>query len=79
METNRPELLAKWEDQRKQFVMVGDTITVLRKIQQEVVVIGIVGNYRKGKSYIMNKIAQLSDGDGMVLLYMRYIMFDNCE
>ncbi|KAG9331644.1 hypothetical protein JZ751_018620, partial [Albula glossodonta] len=39
-----------------------DALTILQKIDQPVVVVGVVGLYRTGKSYLMNKLAGKQQG-----------------
>ncbi|MEE6509892.1 hypothetical protein FKM82_028351 [Ascaphus truei] len=58
-----PEPLCLIENvRRKEFVVNQEAAQILSDITQPVVVVAIVGKYRTGKSYLMNKLAGRSDG-----------------
>uniref|UniRef100_A0A8C4R430 GB1/RHD3-type G domain-containing protein n=1 Tax=Eptatretus burgeri TaxID=7764 RepID=A0A8C4R430_EPTBU len=44
-------------DKEGKFHMIKDTLRYLSEIKQSVVVVSIIGRYRSGKSYLMNKLA----------------------
>ncbi|XP_077303287.1 guanylate-binding protein 6-like [Lithobates pipiens] len=50
------------EDGNAKLVVNPEAITILSKIHQPVVVVSIVGLYRTGKSYLMNKLAGAQKG-----------------
>ena len=60
------------------FKVVDKTLNELRKIRQPVVVVSIVGPYRTGKSYLMNRLADQKKGaTGINLLNLLEQRLDN--
>lgn len=51
------------ENGKATLVVNPEAIKILSKIQQPVVVVSIVGLYRTGKSYLMNKLAGAQRGE----------------
>ena len=43
--------------------MVPSALKILEQIEQKVVVVSVVGLYRTGKSYLMNKLAGTNKGE----------------
>ena len=51
------------ENQEEQLNLNPEALQILNKISQPVVVVGIVGLYRTGKSYLMNCLAGQNHGE----------------
>lgn len=64
-EVHMPEPVCLIENtQTKRLVVHQEALQVLSEITQPVVVVGITGLYRTGKSYLMNRLARQRKGEG---------------
>src|SRR6218665_3510262 len=50
-----------------------ETLSMLQKITDSVVVVGIVGLYRTGKSYLMNRLAGQPHGQSLCALILIFM------
>ncbi|XP_061452444.1 guanylate-binding protein 1-like [Rhineura floridana] len=62
LSVHMPAPICLIENRGKKFIVCEEALQVLSKIHQPVVVVAIVGCYRTGKSYLMNKLAGKSSG-----------------
>lgn len=53
------------ENDNGELSIVPEAINYLQKIRQHVVVVAVVGLYRTGKSYLMNKLAGKREGENL--------------
>ena len=62
-EINMPGPVCLIENSDQQLVVNQEALDILSAIKQPVVVVAIVGLYRTGKSYLMNKLAGKQKGE----------------
>lgn len=62
-EIQMPEPMCLIENNEEQLVANQEALKILSAITQPVVVVAIVGLYRTGKSYLMNKLAGKEKGE----------------
>lgn len=62
-EIHMPEPMCLIENNEEQLVANQEALKILSAITQPVVVVAIVGLYRTGKSYLMNKLAGKEKGE----------------
>ncbi|XP_061452437.1 guanylate-binding protein 1-like [Rhineura floridana] len=61
-EIHMPAPICLIENRHRKLVVCEEALQVLSKIRQPVVVVAVVGLYRTGKSYLMNKLAGKNSG-----------------